>query len=174
MKKSTLLNALLNHKGLAYTSSKPGRTKLLSAFAINQGKILLLDMPGYGHASREEWGTQVMKYITSRKQFRRAFVLIDAKHGPKSSDLMLLERLGREGVSYQIILSKIDKLSPFNGDLQRAFLDTKYLMETGLGGVSGLGEVLGVAGDPAKKGPKIGINDLRWSIMVACGLGGVK
>jgi GTP-binding protein len=112
--------------------------------------------------------------LKTKNRFRRAFVLIDAKHGPKSSDLMLLERLGREGVSYQIVLSKIDKLSPFNGDLERAFLDTKYLMETGLGGVSGLGEVLGVAGDPAKKGPKIGINDLRWSIMVACGLGGVR
>ena len=53
---------------MAYTSSRPGRTRLLSAFAINGGKMMLIDMPGYGHASREDWGTQIMKYLTTRKQ----------------------------------------------------------------------------------------------------------
>lgn len=53
---------------MAYTSSKPGRTRLLNAFGVNQGKVVLLDMPGYGHASREEWGVQVMKYLTTRRQ----------------------------------------------------------------------------------------------------------
>jgi GTP-binding protein len=70
--KSSMLNALMNHAGMAYTSSKPGKTKLLSAFAINQGKLVLVDVPGYGHASREDWGTQVMKYLLSRKQYAPA------------------------------------------------------------------------------------------------------
>lgn len=66
--KSSILNALLRFKGMAYTSSKPGKTRLMSAFAINQGKMVLIDMPGYGHASREDWGLQIMKYLSSRKQ----------------------------------------------------------------------------------------------------------
>lgn len=67
--KSSLLNALLNYKNLAYTSSKPGRTRLMNAFSIARGTMVLLDMPGYGHASREEWGVQIMKYLKSRKQY---------------------------------------------------------------------------------------------------------
>lgn len=59
---------------MAYTSSKPGRTRLLSAFAVNQGKLLLVDMPGYGHASREEWGVEIMKYLKSRNTYVRACV----------------------------------------------------------------------------------------------------
>ena len=66
--KSSLLNAMMGHSGLAFTSSKPGRTKLLSAFAVNGGKVVVVDCPGYGHASREDWGIQVLKYLKSRKQ----------------------------------------------------------------------------------------------------------
>lgn len=93
-------------------------------------------------------------------------MLIDAQHGPKASDLMLLECLGREGISYQIVLSKIDRYIAKHRTLQNALLDIKYLLETGAGGTSALGEVLGVSS--LKK--KVGISDLRWSIMVACGL----
>ncbi|KAF8538384.1 P-loop containing nucleoside triphosphate hydrolase protein [Trichophaea hybrida] len=164
--KSTLLNALLGNKKMAYTSSKPGRTRLLNAFGVNEGKVVLLDMPGYGHASREEWGVQVMKYLTTRRQFRRAFVLIDSQHGPKASDLMLLETLGRQAIPYQIVLSKVDRTIAKYKSLQKPLEDIKYLLDTGVGGVSGLGEVIGVS---ALKNPKVGINDLRWSIMVACG-----
>ncbi|KAL7269977.1 hypothetical protein RUND412_007329 [Rhizina undulata] len=170
--KSSMLNALLNNKNLAFTSSKPGRTRLMNAFGINQKKLIILDMPGYGHGSREEWGTQIMKYLRSRKQFRRAFVLIDAKHGVKPADMMLLEHLGTEGISYQIVLSKVDRLNPHDGSLRKVFEDIKYLMETGLAGVSGLGEILATAADPSKKGAvKIGISELRWAVMVAGGLG---
>lgn len=96
--------------------------------------------------------------------------MIDAAHGPKASDLMILEHLGREGIPHQIILSKVDRVSVKRGELNKAFEDTKYLIDTGVVGVSCLGEILGVAGDPSKKGPKIGVSELRWSIMVACGL----
>lgn len=109
-------------------------------------------------------------------RFRRAFVLLDARHGPKSSDIMLLEHLGREGISFQVVLSKVDAVNQRDGSLRGAFEDTKYLLETGIAGVTGLGEVIGVAPNPAKKGvAKIGISQLRWSVLVACGLdAGVK
>lgn len=171
MGKSSILNAMMNHRGLAYTSSRPGRTRLLNAFSVNGGKLVVIDMPGYGYASREEWGVQIIKYLTGRKQMRRAFVLIDAHHGVKPSDLLLLEHLGRVGVSYQILLSKTDKADPKR--LPVTFENIRYLIETGIGGVGALGEVLAVAGDPARKGvEKIGISELRWSVLVACGLQG--
>ncbi|KAI5837806.1 P-loop containing nucleoside triphosphate hydrolase protein, partial [Morchella snyderi] len=168
--KSSLLNALLNNKNLAYTSSKPGRTRLMNAFGIADGKLVLLDMPGYGHASREEWGVQIMKYLKSRKQFRRAFLLIDAKHGLKKNDLQLLEQFGQEGISYQIVLSKIDRVKP--EDLEKLFKEVRDLMENGIPGANaGLGEILATAGDPAKKGEKkVGLSDLRRAILVASGL----
>lgn len=59
----------MNHKGLAKTSSKPGKTKTMTAFEIHRGKLLLVDMPGYGHASRQEWGKEIMKYLQNRKQY---------------------------------------------------------------------------------------------------------
>ncbi|KAH0611978.1 uncharacterized protein H6S33_010030 [Morchella sextelata] len=172
--KSSLLNALLNNKNLAYTSSKPGRTRLMNAFGIADGKLVLLDMPGYGHASREEWGVQIMKYLKSRKQFRRAFLLIDAKHGLKKNDLQLLEQFGQEGISYQIVLSKIDRVKP--KDLEKLFKEVRDLMENGIPGANaGLGEILATAGDPAKKGEKkVGLSDLRRAILVASGLEGVQ
>ncbi|KAH8150139.1 uncharacterized protein LAJ45_05825 [Morchella importuna] len=172
--KSSLLNALLNNKNLAYTSSKPGRTRLMNAFGIADGKLVLLDMPGYGHASREEWGVQIMKYLKSRKQFRRAFLLIDAKHGLKRNDLQLLEQFGQEGISYQIVLSKIDRVKP--KDLEKLFKEVRGLMENGIPGANaGLGEILATAGDPAKKGEKkVGLSDLRRAILVASGLEGVQ
>jgi GTP-binding protein len=99
-------------------------------------------------------------------RFRRAFVLIDSQHGPKASDLMLLESLGRQAIPYQIVLSKVDRTIAKYGSLQKPLEDIKYLLDTGVGGVSGLGEVIGVS---SLKNPKVGISELRWSIMVACG-----
>lgn len=93
-------------------------------------------------------------------------MLVDAQHGPKASDLMLLECLGREGISYQVVLSKIDRYIAKHNTLRDALRDTRHLLESGVGGTSVLGEILGVSS--LKK--KVGISDLRWSIMVACGL----
>jgi len=92
--------------------------------------------------------------------------LIDSQHGPKASDLMLLESLGRQAIPYQIVLSKVDRTIAKYGSLQKPLEDIKYLLDTGVGGVSGLGEVIGVS---SLKNPKVGISELRWSIMVACG-----
>ncbi|KAI5809040.1 P-loop containing nucleoside triphosphate hydrolase protein, partial [Peziza echinospora] len=175
--KSSLLNALLNHHSMATTSSKPGRTRLMNAFSINQGKLVLLDMPGYGHAARAEWGVQIMKYLLSRKQFKRAFLLIDAHHGPKETDFQMLDHLGASGIPYQVVLSKIDKIHRKPQDLEAAFTKMKELLtdRDHRRGTSVLGEILATASSPAKKGEvKIGMADLRWAVMVAGGLEGTS
>ncbi|KAF8467633.1 P-loop containing nucleoside triphosphate hydrolase protein [Kalaharituber pfeilii] len=174
--KSSLLNALLNNSKMASVSSKPGHTKLMNAFSINQGSVVLLDMPGYGHGSRPEWGIQILKYLSSRKQFRRAFILIEATHGPKPNDIQLLDLLGANGISYQLVLSKVDKTRDEPWQLETVFsvlhemiTDKKQRL-----GTSALGEIIGTAGDPPKKGAqRIGISDLRWAVMVAAGLDGL-
>ncbi len=159
---------------MAYTSSKPGRTRLLSAYAINNQKLVLLDMPGYGHASREDWGVQVMKYLRSRKQLRRVYVLIDATHGPKGSDVLLLQTLATETIPFQIVLSKVDRLKK-PGELNKAFEDARAYVEFGLPGAKGLGEILATAA-AARLGKerKAGLTDLRCSILAACGLSETK
>lgn len=87
---------------------------------------------------------------------------------------MILDQLGNLGVSYQIVLSKIDKLSVKKQYVENAFEKTRTLVQESPG-VVGLGEVLGVAGDPAKKGvPKLGVSGLRAAVLRACGLLGVK
>lgn len=132
--KSSLLNALMG-RNICHTSSKPGRTKTMNFFAVggkdnvgNPGKIVVLDMPGYGKGSREEWGPEIMKYLTGRKQcvylssspfcllrfytarLRRAFLLVDPLHGLKRSDEELLAQFRKNAISHQVILSKVDRI----------------------------------------------------------------
>ncbi|CAZ81522.1 unnamed protein product [Tuber melanosporum] len=175
--KSSLLNALLD-KPLAHTSSKPGRTRLLNAYSIANGRGVLLDMPGYGHNSRDEWGVQVMKYLQRRRELRRAFLLVDAEHGFKGFDRLMVRTFAEHGVAFQVVLSKVDRLRPEElvGRLvqARAVLegDDREGEDRRAAKVScGLGEIIGTAASPAKKRNKrVGINELRWSIMVAMGL----
>lgn len=179
--KSSLLNALMNQP-LAFTSSKPGRTKLLNAFSVAGGRGVLLDMPGYGHNSRAEWGVQVMKYLQRRRELRRVFLLVDAEHGFKPFDRLMVRTFAEHGTSFQIVLAKVDKLRPemLVGRLvqARAVLQGDDWEGQGEGDdwraarmSCGLGEVIGTAANPSKKKRRrIGINDLRWSVMVAMGL----
>lgn len=67
--KSTLLNAILGSNSLCHTSSKPGRTRTMNAISVHDGRLIVLDMPGYGRASREEWGKEIMKYLENRKAY---------------------------------------------------------------------------------------------------------
>ena len=104
-------------------------------------------------------------------RFRRAFLLIDAEHGPKPLDFMLLDHMGASGIPYQIVMSKVDKLRP--EALQEAFDNIRELLtdRKERRGTSALGEILGTAADPAKKKhDKVGISDLRWAVAVAAGL----
>ncbi|MBQ9271975.1 MAG: YihA family ribosome biogenesis GTP-binding protein [Alphaproteobacteria bacterium] len=113
--KSSLINALFNQKKLAKTSSTPGRTQQLNFFNFDD-KLFLVDMPGYGYAEAPEklvkqWQAILKTYLRGRPNLRRVFVLIDARHGIKKEDLEIMKLLDESAVSYQIILTKIDKIS---------------------------------------------------------------
>ncbi|KAL8942260.1 MAG: hypothetical protein Q9211_001462 [Gyalolechia sp. 1 TL-2023] len=133
--KSSLLNKLMG-RNICHTSRNPGRTKTMNFFAVggedeqgNPGRLTVLDMPGYGHKSRAEWGEEIMKYLVGRKQYvfcqilphgsefdqgtirlTRAFVLVDSMHGLKRSDEALLQALRENAISHQVVLSKVDRM----------------------------------------------------------------
>ena len=116
--KSSLLNALTRRKNLARTSNTPGRTQQLNFFVIrdpNMGALYLVDLPGYGYAkvSRDEverWTELLKDYLRGRPTLRRAFVLIDARHGIKDVDREIMDMLDVAAVSYQVVLTKADKV----------------------------------------------------------------
>jgi len=113
--KSTLINALLNAKNLVRTSKKPGHTKALNLFQVGN-RFALVDMPGYGHRSRVEWGELVEKYLTEgvseNGRLKRVYLLIESKRNFKHLDQMIIELLERLKVPYQILITKADKLNP--------------------------------------------------------------
>lgn len=114
--KSSLLNALTGRKTLARTSNTPGRTRLLNFFSLG-GRLILVDLPGYGYARASKsdiarWTQLTRGYLKGRPQLRRVCLLIDARHGLKSSDRQVMEELDVAAVSYQIVLTKADKVKP--------------------------------------------------------------
>ncbi len=117
--KSTLINMVLGRKGLARTSNTPGRTQELNFFVPDghddAPTLAIVDMPGYGFAKApkaqvERWTKLVFDYLRGRATLRRVFVLIDARHGIKDNDLDMLSLLDQAAVSYQIALTKADKV----------------------------------------------------------------
>ena len=113
--KSSLINMLTGQKGLAKTSSTPGKTQTINHFIINQ-EWYLVDMPGYGFAktskaSRAEWITLVRDYILNRKTLANLFLLIDSRHEPLKNDLEFISWLGSNGVPFSLVFTKIDKLT---------------------------------------------------------------
>ena len=121
--KSSLINALVGHKGLARTSNTPGRTQELNYFVpegySGEGKDLppmaLVDMPGYGYAQApkdqvDAWTKLVFDYLRGRATLKRVYVLIDSRHGIKKNDEEVLDLLDKAAVSYQIVLTKTDKI----------------------------------------------------------------
>jgi GTP-binding protein len=121
--KSSLINALVGRGGLARTSNTPGRTQELNYFvpdgysgeAGDLPPIALVDMPGYGYASApkekvDEWTKLVFDYLKGRVSLKRVYVLIDARHGIKKNDEEVLTLLDKAAVSYQIVLTKTDKI----------------------------------------------------------------
>lgn len=111
--KSSLINALTGQRGLARVSGTPGRTRELNFFAAADG-LFVVDLPGYGYAKggSDGWSVVFGAYLDGRPNLRRVFVLIDARHGLKPNDEDVLGRLDRAAVSYQIVLTKTDKLKP--------------------------------------------------------------
>lgn len=114
--KSSLINMLCNHKGLAKTSSTPGKTLLINHFLINR-EWYLVDLPGYGFAKRsktiqQQLDQMIRGYILQREQLVNVFVLIDIRHDPMAVDLDFINWLGVSGVPFSIVFTKGDKLAP--------------------------------------------------------------
>lgn len=129
--KSSLINALTGRNGLARTSSTPGRTQMLNFFGAEDSAITIVDMPGYGYAQApkelvDAWTKLVFSYLRGRPTLRRVFVLIDARHGIKANDKETMDLLDKAAVSYQIVLTKSDKIKP--GQLARLEEETLAIL----------------------------------------------
>ena len=113
--KSSLINAVTGQKGLAKTSNTPGRTQQLNYFNLDD-KLHIVDLPGYGYAEAPEstvrqWQKVIFAYLQGRVNLKRVFLLIDSRHGIKKSDREVMELLDKAAVTYQLVLTKTDKIS---------------------------------------------------------------
>jgi GTP-binding protein len=187
--KSSLLNALLC-KRIANISAKPGRTRLMNAFAVGgkedngRNRLVVMDMPGYGKGGREEWGRQIMKYLEKRKQLKGTFVLIDSEHGVKKTDEQLLALIKALGIPYQIILSKADKIvyqsqgSPRTEAMDLQLSELRRTMESMKEWVQpnseddggAVGEVIACSSTAWIDGKRMGIDAVRFAMLRAAGL----
>ena len=118
--KSSLLNALVNQKHLARASNEPGRTREINFFNMD-GHLRLVDLPGYGFARASRSAVDKFQnlgraYLRGRVNLKRVYLLIDARHGLKSVDTEALDALDLAAVSYQIVLTKADKIKPHEAD----------------------------------------------------------
>ncbi|KAI8638715.1 P-loop containing nucleoside triphosphate hydrolase protein [Parasitella parasitica] len=128
--KSTLINTLTNNSRLVKTSNRPGHTRLLNFFNVGD-QITLVDMPGYGFKSKEEWGDLILDYLSNRKQLKRLFILIDPAAGLKDTDMQLMSHLDKQALSYQVILTKRDRLSNETFATSKSAIE-KYLVENAI------------------------------------------
>lgn len=124
--KSSLINMLTNHKKLAKTSGKPGKTQLINHFKINE-EWFLVDLPGYGYAQvsktkRKSFQSFIKDYFLKREQLVCTFVLVDSRHEPQKIDLEFMQFLGENRIPFAIIFTKSDKLG--NSSLNKNI--TKY------------------------------------------------
>jgi len=144
-------------------------------------KLTVLDMPGYGHGSHADWGKDIVKYLTRRRQLRRAFVLVNPVHGLKSSDLQTLELLRNNGISHQLVASKCDeaKASQLPSLLENIGKTVEKHFDKQQGGITlvTLNDVFAVGGvgdgrlnTKVVKGKMTGLDDVRWAIIRATGL----
>ena len=125
--KSSLINALTNRKGLARASNTPGRTRELNYFNVDE-RLFVVDLPGYGYAKASKsdiarWTKLTRQFLFGRASLRRVFLLIDSRHGLKDSDLELMAMLDETAVTYQLILTKTDKLK--KGTLEKVSIKTQ-------------------------------------------------
>lgn len=128
--KSSLINALTGRKALARTSNTPGRTREINYFTIGEAAYLV-DMPGYGYAKVplsmvKQWTRLIENYLRGRLTLKRAFLLIDARHGVKKNDLEIMKQLDAAAALYQIVLTKTDKIKA--GEMEKRLAETKALI----------------------------------------------
>ena len=124
--KSSLINALTGRKGLARASNTPGRTQEINFFTA--ADIYVVDLPGYGFANApvavvEKWQRLLKQYLQGRQTLRRVFVLIDARHGAKAVDEEIMSLLDSAAVTFQVIMTKVDKLK--GGALETSLAKTR-------------------------------------------------
>jgi len=128
--KSSLINALTNRKGLARASNTPGRTRELNYFNIDE-RLFIVDLPGYGYAKASKsdivrWTKLTREFLFGRASLRRVFLLIDSRHGSKESDIELMNMLDETAVTYQIVLTKIDKIK--KSEIDEVYIKTAALI----------------------------------------------
>lgn len=112
--KSSLINALMNRKSLARTSSQPGKTQTINFYNIND-VMHLVDLPGYGYANASEevkakWGRMIERYLQKSQQLKQVFLLIDIRHAPSANDKLMYDWIVHNGYRPVIIATKLDKL----------------------------------------------------------------
>ena len=118
--KSSLINALVNRKDLARASGEPGRTREVNFFVLD-GRLRLVDLPGYGFAKAARTVARKFQdlgraYLRGRPNLKRVYLLIDARHGIKPADVEAMAALDEAAVSYQVVLTKADKLKPADAE----------------------------------------------------------
>ncbi|MDB2399007.1 ribosome biogenesis GTP-binding protein YihA/YsxC [Planktomarina sp.] len=118
--KSSLINALTNRKGLARASNTPGRTQEINFFELGEARYLV-DLPGYGYANAplavvEKWQRLLKNYLSGRPNLRRAFVLIDSRHGIKPVDEEIMQLMNRSALTFQVVMTKADKIKDYERD----------------------------------------------------------
>ena len=148
--KSSLLNALTNSRGLARTSSSPGRTQTINFFLIDE-RMYFVDLPGYGFAKaakkvRESWGAMIEGYLRNRPQLKMAVLLVDSRVEPLESDVMMKQWLDHHQIPNAVVLTKTDKVSrnQVNQALRRGvkILSTKEIVPFSAVTGSGRDEIL--------------------------------
>ncbi len=125
--KSSLINALMNRKALARTSSQPGKTQTINFYNINDA-MYLVDLPGYGYAKvseseRAKWGKMIENYLHVSKQLRAVFLLVDIRHTPGANDKTMYEWMVYQGYEPIIIATKLDKLK--RSQVQKALTEVR-------------------------------------------------
>jgi len=131
--KSSLINALVNRKALARTSSQPGKTQTINFYNLNQ-ELYMVDLPGYGYAKvsateKEKWGKMIERYLRNSQQLKLVFLLIDIRHEPSVNDVLMYNWVVHNGFDPVIICTKADKISrgavPKNVKIIKEKLKTK-------------------------------------------------
>ncbi|ORY12858.1 P-loop containing nucleoside triphosphate hydrolase protein, partial [Clohesyomyces aquaticus] len=203
------LKTKVSDKELARTSKHPGHTKMMNLYGVGgfdhggggvrirpprsgtherimgKGGLVIVDLPGYGEGSHQEWGLEILKYLTQRNQLQRTFILVDALAGLKDKDRSLLASLRLAGVSHQVILSKLDRvyipdagiLSRVDGrrapkpmgsleDLAVVMQGIREEIQPRVGG-GALGELLACSSEVRCNGRLMGMDAVRYAILQA-------
>jgi GTP-binding protein len=162
--KSSLINMLVSKKGLAKTSSQPGKTQLINHFIINDNWFLV-DLPGYGFAkvskeSREKWQLFITEYLLHRENLTCVMVLVDSRLEPQKIDVEFVNKLGTDGVPFVVVFTKADKVSKtkslsnmekFKAEMLKTFEELPQFFITSAEESTGKDELLGFINETNKK-----------------------